>query len=113
MRDMVLFITLNQAFKSVNNFKTEAEKIRAFDFILQKANSMLKLVNTRLEAMESKTEKKLKREKDKIKLNEKISIEVEKNRNILISSEITKPLVEEFEKQYLILKELLKLTTKE
>lgn len=109
MRDMVLFITLNQAFKSVNNFKTEAEKVRAFEFILQKANSMLKLVNTRLEGIESKTEKKIKKEKDKIKLNEKIAVEVEKNRNILILSENTRLLVEEFEKQYSKLKELLNL----
>lgn len=109
MRDMVLFITLNQAFKSVNNFKTEAEKVRAFEFILQKANSMLKLVNTRLEGIESKTEKKIKKEKDKIKLNEKIAVEVEKNRNILILSESTRLLVEEFEKQYSKLKELLNL----
>jgi len=83
MKNKVLLITLTKSFKSLDKIKKESDKIIAFKFVLDKATSMLKMVNARIENIANKTDKKLKKEQDKIKLNEKIKLFMDKNINLI------------------------------
>lgn len=107
MKNQVMFITLNTAFKSIKKIKKEEDKIKSFKFIIEKATSMLKLVNSRISKMESKTEKKLKRERDKIKLNQRIFKELNLEENKIIISKYLKDEYELFLKEFNELKSLL------
>jgi len=79
----VLFLTLSRALKEVSKFKDLKEKERAIKYILDKANSMLFMVNSRLENIQNLTDKKKKKELDKLKLNQKILAFIEKNKEFV------------------------------
>ena len=83
MKNLIMFRALDSALKSISKVKLEKDKVHGYKFILDRATSMLKLVNYRLENMKSKTDKKLKKEKDKIKLNEKINSHIEKENELV------------------------------
>jgi hypothetical protein len=106
MKEKVLLLTLNQAFKSVNNFKTDKEKINAFDFILGKSNELLTLAIIKLN-LGGITDKKIKKEKDKLSLNLKIEQEVLKNKEILDHDEIVSKKMKQFLESIGIYKKLL------
>jgi len=84
MKNKILLMSLNSAFKNIDKIDKVENKITSYKYILKKATSMLNLVNSRLENMTVKTEKKLKKEKDKIKLNEKINKYFEKNKEFVL-----------------------------
>lgn len=108
MKEKVLLVMVDKAFKSVNNFKTEKEIIRAYDFILGKANEMLTLAIINLNLNEKITEKKIKKEKEKLELNSKIAKELEKNKEILLKDEKLIPIIHHFEEKFAIYKKILK-----
>lgn len=92
MKNKILLLSLNKAFKSLDKINNLNDKVVSFKYVLNKSTSMLKFVNARLENMVNKTEKKIKREKDKIKLNEKIHKFMNNNINF-----VNEHLKEEFE----------------
>lgn len=109
MTDSVLLIMLEKAFKSVNNFKTDAEIIKAYDFIIGKANQTLtiSIIGLQMSGQEL-TEKRIKKEKNKISLNLKIEKEVIKHRDLFASNETLNKMADEFLVKVSLYKKILK-----
>ena len=108
IKNKILLVTLTKSLKSLDKFPEDRidQKVSAYTQILLKATEMLTLVNARIEGMDSKTEKKLKRERDKITLNEKIYKYMSENREFVDQN--IKDKFDIFESKFLKLKDLLK-----
>lgn len=108
MKDKVLMVMLDSAFKSVSNFEKEKEIQDAFFYILEKANVLLDISNSRIANNLPMTDKKRKKESKMLDLCLKIERESLKKKDVILSGDKSAPLLPIFIERLNIVKELLK-----
>lgn len=108
MKDKVLMVMLDSAFKSVSNFEKESEIQDAFFYILDKANVLLLISIARIEMNQPMTDKKKKKEHKMFDLCLKIEKEALKKKDIILKGEKSSPLLSIFIERLDVVKGLLK-----
>jgi hypothetical protein len=108
IKDKLQIVALEKAFKSVDKLKVEEKIHESYIYILEKAISMIKLTNARLENKKNLTDKKKKKEEGKIKLNKKIFSYVEKNKELLERNNELKILIKDYNEVFEKMKNILK-----
>lgn len=108
MKEKILLMTLERGLKSVALFKEEGMIIKGYEFILKEA---LKYLGTNINSLKMTaelTDKKLKKEKNKLILNEKIYNNLIKLETILAKNEEVKEMSEKYKTMFKEYKNLLK-----
>ena len=93
-------VLISSAFKSINKFKTNDQKILGFSQIIEKMNGLLIIRLSKLNDLQVITDKKRKTEQDILSLSKKLDLEINKNIDILSSSENCKSLVLTYKKLF-------------
>lgn len=103
MKEKILLLTLDRALKSVSLFKDESMIIKSYKFILKEGIKFLQININSLNVSagaDGITEKRLKKEKNKYTLNEKIFKSIINLESILSKDEETKNLSNEYKEKF-------------
>ena len=103
MKEKILLLTLDRALKSVSLFKDELMIIKSYKFILKEGIKFLQININSLNVSagaDGITEKRLKKEKNKYTLNEKIFKSIVNLESILSKDEETKNLSNEYKGKF-------------
>lgn len=112
MKEKILLLTLDRALKSVSLFKDESMIIKSYKFILKEGIKFLQIninsLNVSAAGADGITEKRLKKEKNKYTLNEKIFKSIINLESILSKDEETKNLSNEYKEKFKEYKSIVK-----
>ena len=90
---------ISRAFKAINNYKTNEQKIFGYSEIMKKSKALMNISLARIDSV-TLTEKKIKSERDTLALATKIATEVTSNKTILDSTPESSQLMKEFLESY-------------